>query len=119
MSLSRFPNWKPDEDELLRKWYPEKGSVWDRWDELLPGRSPKGIQDRAHKIGVRCRYSGPKTAYTKSMDRVLLIHLQEMCQQLDRSPKSVVSRLDHILHEQYRKRRVMRDAGEGQEAQVV
>ena len=47
--------WTPDEDALLREYYPRHGPKWEGWEMLLPRRSHSSIAGRACKIGVRMR----------------------------------------------------------------
>ncbi len=45
--------WSGDEDRVLARHFPEHGSVWDGWAELLPGRSKHSIASRAVKLKIR------------------------------------------------------------------
>lgn len=99
--------WSMDEDELIRRWYPEKGPSWEKWAEMLPGRTYKAINVRAGRIGVRCDYRGPRT-WTKSEDRSAVTALAEVCKTTGRSPESVIHRLDHLVHESRRALRAKR-----------
>lgn len=53
MGLSSGKNelWKPNEDTVIREFYPVKGAKYVA-DNLLPNRDYKSIQQRAHKLGV-------------------------------------------------------------------
>ena len=95
--MAKSPNWTEEEDGLLRKWYPEKGPRWERWAELLPRRTYKGINMRALKIGVSCNYRGPRS-WTKAEDRAAVSLLAEVCRTTGRSPEAVIRRLDHLMH---------------------
>lgn len=50
--------WTPEEDEILRTWYPSRGASWDGWAKLMPDRKPSAssIHNRAWRLGVK-RYS--------------------------------------------------------------
>lgn len=45
--------WEPREDALIEEHYPLKGSAWDRWADLLPGRTERAIRTRASRLGVK------------------------------------------------------------------
>lgn len=49
-----WARWTHEEDELVRRHYPEHGAMWDGWAELLPAH-PKApaIRSRARALGVR------------------------------------------------------------------
>lgn len=106
--MAKNPSWSQDEDDLIRKWYPEEGPAWSEWGRLLPLRSYRAIQQRASKIGVGCIYRGPRS-WRKSEDRAAVSMLAEVCRTTGRSPEAVIRRLDHLMHE-IRKRR--REQGE-------
>lgn len=69
----------------------------DRWDVLLPSRTRRAIQNRAQKLGVRCRYRGPRS-WRKSEDRAAVTALAEVCRTTGRTPEAVIRRLDHLIH---------------------
>lgn len=81
---------------------------WDRWEDLLPSRTQRAIQNRAQKLGVRCRYRGPKS-WRKSEDRAAVAALAEVCRTTGRSPEAVIRRLDHLVHEIRKKNRKERE----------
>lgn len=41
--------WMPEEDHMLRVYF-SKGMNWLGWPEVLPGRSPHAIRDRAKRL---------------------------------------------------------------------
>ena len=45
--------WTERELDELRRLYPSHGPDWRGWEDVLPGRSPKGIEKKAHLSGVR------------------------------------------------------------------
>lgn len=45
--------WTPDEDEVLRVYYPTRGSLWSGWAHLMPNRSIRAIEQRASKLGIQ------------------------------------------------------------------
>lgn len=96
-AIAKSPDWSASEDDVLRTWYPEYGMKWDRWDDLLPSRTRRAIQNRAQKLGVRCRYRGPKS-WRKSEDRAAVAALAEVCRTTGRTPEAVIRRLDHLIH---------------------
>lgn len=102
--IAKNPDWSASEDDVIRTWYPEYGMRWDRWETLLPSRTMRAIQNRAQKLGVRCRYRGPKS-WRKSEDRAAVAALAEVCRTTGRTPEAVIRRLDHLVHEIRKKRR--------------
>lgn len=106
--MAKTPPWSCEENEILATWYPEYGVDWERWDDLLPLRSRKAIQIHAGKIGVKCRYRGPRS-WRKSEDRAAIAMLVEICRSTGRSPDAVINRLAHLVREN-RKRARKRDA---------
>lgn len=53
--------WSAEEDEAIRRYYPENGASWEWWDVVLPNRTYAAIKSRAVVLGVRrserCRLS--------------------------------------------------------------
>ena len=45
--------WGDDELEILRAYYPDHGPSWVGWEEVLPGRTERGIGHKANAIGLR------------------------------------------------------------------
>ena len=45
--------WSHDEDRKLRANYPKRGSSWDGWERLLPGRTESSIRNRAQRLDIR------------------------------------------------------------------
>lgn len=107
-AIAKNPNWSASEDDVIRTWYPEYGMSWDRWEDLLPSRTQRAIQNRAQKLGVRCRYRGPKS-WRKSEDRAAVAALAEVCRTTGRTPEAVIRRLDHLVHEMRKKNRKERE----------
>lgn len=104
--MSASPRWTPDEDAALERWYPEYGTKCKRWacngGELLTGRSRKAINIRACKLGVGCRYHGPRV-WPHAHDRMALAMLADVCRETGRTPYQVLRHL-HSLVESNRKR---------------
>lgn len=90
--MARRRKWTSEEDEQVRRWYPEMGPGWDGWSRFLRGRTYKSITKRAGELGVRCKYRGPKS-WTKSEDQVAVLALQSVCNTTHRSPTAVIHRL--------------------------
>ena len=45
--------WTPDEDDVIRVYYPTQGRLWSGWEYLMPDRSIRAIAQRASKLGVQ------------------------------------------------------------------
>lgn len=45
--------WSDLEDDAIRQMYPGRGPHWAGWSDVLPGRSPRAIEQRASALGVR------------------------------------------------------------------
>lgn len=68
--MTRCPTrWSREEDALLATHFPEHGSSWDGWGELLPGRSKHSIASRAIKLGIR---PGKRTRWSDEEDALLV-----------------------------------------------
>ena len=50
--MGRGDKWTSDEDDALRQFYHDKGVDWDMWDYYIPGRTRKGIFQRAKRLGI-------------------------------------------------------------------
>lgn len=48
----KSPNWSKDEDEILKAHYADRGSCWEGWESLLPGRTNNAISNRANSLGL-------------------------------------------------------------------
>ena len=53
----KWRRWTAEEDDLIRRYYPKHGGVWDGWARLMPERCPteNDLHARAHKLGVKRR----------------------------------------------------------------
>jgi len=51
--------WTPDEDDLIREHYPERGARWRGWADMMPERLPTydDVAHRARAIGVKCNHA--------------------------------------------------------------
>lgn len=94
--MNGVKQWTTRELELLETHYPEHGPSWERWAELLPGRTTKAIALKAHVMGIRCRYRGPRS-WTKAEDRMAVAMLAEVCRSTRRSPLAVLSHLAWLV----------------------
>lgn len=56
--VGRWRRWTPEEDDLVRRYYPENGARWRGWRVLMPERDPTydDISHRARALGVRCNH---------------------------------------------------------------
>lgn len=52
-AYSTGKRWTADEIDVICKNYPNHGPAWKGWSELLPGRSPKSIERKAHGMGLK------------------------------------------------------------------
>lgn len=103
-SIARNPDWTTRENELIYRYYPEHGPKWEEWKRLLPLRTYRSIQVHANKLGVRCRYRGPRS-WRKSEDRAAVALLIGVCRTTGRSPEAVIRRLDHLVRQMRKKKR--------------
>ena len=51
--MARRGPWEAWEDDVVRELYPIHGPSWDRWGEVLPGRTGSSVANRARRLGVR------------------------------------------------------------------
>lgn len=66
--------WTEAEDALLREHYPEHGADWDRWAELLPGRSRFAIRTHASQAGIAALRHGKGALWKDREDEVVREH---------------------------------------------
>lgn len=74
MARNRNTRWSEDEDRALEEFYPSHGSCWVGWRDVLPGRTPKGIEKRARRLRLRkvrrsrkrAEESGDRNHYAKA-----------------------------------------------------
>ena len=59
--------WTPEEDALMREYYPRHGAVWEGWALLLPHRSECKVRNHARRLGLRS--DGPCTAHGEDLER--------------------------------------------------
>lgn len=60
-----IPNaWSKDEEQILKAHYPERGSAWEGWEALLPGRGERAIRGKAQRMGLSMgvRHNRPKVS---------------------------------------------------------
>ncbi len=63
--------WSPAELDAIREHYPEHGSKWPGWADLLDGRTPGAIAARAERIGVH-RYGRVYGPWTDRQRKAML-----------------------------------------------
>lgn len=86
-------DWTSEEEALLRREYPDRGSSWDGWGELLPGRSELSIRKKASRLGIRAKdYRTWKDWETESLEDALYQLSHRFC----RSPRSVAAKMYSI-----------------------
>lgn len=44
--------WTPEEVDILRENYPERGGMWPGWADVLPNRTKQSICQHAHVLGL-------------------------------------------------------------------
>ena len=81
--------WTEAEVDTLRENYRGHGSEWDGWDELLPGRSPAAIRNRAQGMGLTRQPTG---RWSADQDAYLLMQLQVIARRTGHSERQVVAR---------------------------
>jgi hypothetical protein len=67
-------HWAPEEDEALRRLYPTHASGWAGWPDILPGRTPTAISNRAGTLGLCTRRRVP---WTEGEDDAVRAHYPE------------------------------------------
>lgn len=95
-------DWDDEKDAVVKTYYPEHGPAWDGWERLIPGVSEKAVAMRAGRLGVKCKYRGPKS-WTKAQDRVAVALLAQICKSTGRSPYAVIARLRTLYVESKRR----------------
>lgn len=100
--------WSEEEIDALERWYPEYGTRCPRWEcnggELLHGRTKRAIAVKAERIGLRCRYQGPRI-WTKAQDRAALEMLARVCRETGKSPYQVLGHLRSLVENNQRRAR--------------
>lgn len=48
--------WTPEEDDLIKMYFPLHGGSWKEWAYIMPHRSDKSIMMRASRLGIRSDY---------------------------------------------------------------
>ncbi len=58
MRRRKWQRWTPEQDALIREYYPEMGGRWNGWARLMPERMPThdDVIHRARAIGVKCNH---------------------------------------------------------------
>ena len=92
--------WTTDELYILRAYYPTHGSVWDKWAELLPGRSSSAISNRAcleklHHIGTD--ELSDEDFWTKAETRQLLSIVNQTAKLTNHSRLAVARKLTELI----------------------
>lgn len=83
--------WTEEEEEIVRREWPDHGETWDGWDQLLPGRSRAAIRGAAHRMHV-LRASW----WTPEEDRVLLMAVLTVRRKTGRTAYSMANRLRYL-----------------------
>lgn len=84
--------WSGDELDLLEEFYPKKGPSWDKWPELLPGRSNQAVRAQAGRLcAVRVRRWSAKE---EDLLRKLLLAFSA---KTGRKPRSVAYKAYNLL----------------------
>lgn len=64
--------WTPEEDEAIRKFFPQHGADWDGWERLVPGRTRSAIKGRANRLCVRTDDAPVRRNWTADEDAALM-----------------------------------------------
>jgi hypothetical protein len=73
--LGRRHSWKPDEIELIRKFYPNHEK--EKLVELLPNRTWRAISDEAQRLGIRVNTQGLEKTFPYHSSNVKIGSLGE------------------------------------------
>lgn len=85
----RRGSWTEGEDAALAREYAGHGPSWEGWRELLPGRSPAAIRNRAQGMGLTRQPTG---RWSADQDAYLLTQLQAIARRTGHSERQVVAR---------------------------
>lgn len=98
--------WTNDDLDALESWYPEFGTQCPRWwangGKLLEGRSHRAIAAKAARIGLKCRYRGPRV-WPHAHDRMAIAMLAKVCRETGRSPYQVLDHLRSLVQNNQRR----------------
>lgn len=83
--------WRLSEDHILATYYPTHGHCWVGWRDVLPGRSPVAIQERARRLGVRTGLEWDERSRKRLLRGIL-----EVAQRVGRSPRACVAELARL-----------------------
>lgn len=102
----RNGTWTSAETAALEMWYPEYGTRCQRWEvnggDLLKGRSKGAIAVKAQRMGLRCRYQGPRI-WPKAHDRMALAMLARVCRETGKTPYEVLGHLKSLVRNNAKK----------------
>lgn len=59
--------WSDEEEECLRKYYPDHGSTWEGWAGLLDGRTSCAIKQRARHLKIHSNQYNRWSPYEDAM----------------------------------------------------
>ena len=86
--------WTPEQDALILT-HPDKGSSWEGWKELLPGRSRHSINIRRYILGVSPARDGAK--WTSKQRKALAHYMKLMCSDTGHNPYECMAEMRRLL----------------------
>ena len=95
-------NWTEGEVDILARHFPDNGTDWEGWKELLPNRSETAIRVKATHCGIYRMGKGPTTNtdddfWTRKEDVQLLSAIKQIARLTDHSAASVSRRILHLI----------------------
>lgn len=71
MTYNPDQRWSEAQDEMLMVYYPTHGCNWQGWKEVLPERTRRAIEVRAHRLGITSRAKPIRTKPRKPPKRTM------------------------------------------------
>ena len=88
----RRRRWSEREVEALATHFPDHGSDWDGWADVLPGRSEMSIQRKAFREGLF-----RAGAWTRAADGAMVRIVCEAAARLGKRPEDVARRANYLV----------------------
>lgn len=88
--------WTEDELATLGEHYRERGSEWEGWAELLPGRSAAAIGVKASEEGLTKRKC-KRGRWSADEERALLEAIVRTSKALNRSPMAIIRHGEYLV----------------------